>query len=52
MQNIHVKVRLTNLGDMEVVKRGFLDPQRVRSCEVDAIVDPLGNFEVHKVVKF
>src|SRR5262245_52704143 len=39
MGEVHVKVRLTNLGDLEMVKRGFLDREQVRSCEVDAIVD-------------
>lgn len=39
MGEVHVKVRLTNAGDVEMVERGFLDPAKIRSCEVDAIVD-------------
>ncbi len=39
MGEVHVKVRLTNAGDVEMVERGFLDPAQIRSCEVDAIVD-------------
>ena len=36
---VRVMVRLTNVGDRLMVERGLLDAQKVRSCEVEAIVD-------------
>ena len=39
MGAVHVRVRLTNATDMEMVRRGLLDPGQVHSCEVEALVD-------------
>lgn len=39
MGEIRVKVRLTNAGDIVVVKRGMMDPAQVRSIEVEGVVD-------------
>ena len=39
MGEVRVKVTLTNAGDEILVRRGLLTADRVRSCEVDALVD-------------
>ena len=39
MGEVRVKVTLTNAGDEVFVRRGLLTADRVRSCEVDALVD-------------
>lgn len=39
MGEIRVKVRLTNAGDIIVVRRGMMDPANVRSIEVEGVVD-------------
>lgn len=39
MGAVHVRVRLTNATDTEMAERGLLEPDKVRSCEVDALVD-------------
>jgi predicted aspartyl protease len=36
---VHVRVRLSNAGDVERVHRGLATTDQVRSCEVDALVD-------------
>jgi len=43
---VHVRIRLTNYTDAENAQQGLLDPQNVRSCEVDAIVDTGSNRSV------
>ena len=39
MGEVRIKVRLTNAADEALARRGQLDPQQVRSLEVDALVD-------------
>ncbi len=39
MGEIRVKARLTNAVDEAMARRGQLAPEKVRSCEVDAMVD-------------
>ena len=39
MGEVYVRVRLSNAGDMEMVRRGLAKVDEVRSCEVDALVD-------------
>ncbi|MBI2149783.1 MAG: retroviral-like aspartic protease [Acidobacteria bacterium] len=39
MGEVNVKVRLSNAADVEMVNQGLLEPDRVRSVEVDAVVD-------------
>ena len=39
MGEVHVRVRLSNAGDVERVHRGLATTDQVRSCEVDALVD-------------
>ena len=39
MGEVHVRVRLTNAVDKGMADRGLLDREKVRSCEVDAVVD-------------
>lgn len=36
---VRVKAKLTNAVDEALVRRGMLGPERVRSCEADALVD-------------
>lgn len=39
MGEVRVKARLTNGGDQMLAEDGKLDPARVRSCVVDAMID-------------
>ena len=39
MGEVHVKVRLSNAVDREMAAQGLLESDKVRSCEVNAIVD-------------
>jgi clan AA aspartic protease len=39
MGEVRVRVKLTNAGDKIMADRGLLDRDKVRSCEVDAVVD-------------
>src|SRR2546423_13459912 len=39
MGEIRVKVKLTNAMDEALARRGQLPPEKVRTCEVDAMVD-------------
>ena len=39
MGEVRVKARLTNAVDEELVRRGLLEPDRVRTYEADALVD-------------
>ena len=39
MGEVHVSVRLANASDVFMMEQGQLDPSKVRSCEVDAVVD-------------
>ena len=39
MGEVHVRVRLSNAGDVERVHQGLATMDQVRSCEVDALVD-------------
>jgi clan AA aspartic protease len=39
MGAVYVRVRLSNSGDVEKVRRGLATMDQVRSCEVDALVD-------------
>jgi clan AA aspartic protease len=39
MGAVYVRVRLSNAGDVEKVRRGLTTMDQVRSCEVDALVD-------------
>ena len=39
MGEVHVAVRLTNAADVAMAEKGLLALEKVRSCEVDAIVD-------------
>src|SRR5262245_47686355 len=39
MGEVRVKVRLSNMGDVELMERGLLEPSKVRRCNVEAIVD-------------
>jgi clan AA aspartic protease len=39
MGAVYVKVRLSNAGDVERVRRGIATMDEVRSCEVEALVD-------------
>jgi predicted aspartyl protease len=39
MGEVRVKVRLTNAVDEDLVRRGALAPEQVRTCEADALVD-------------
>ena len=39
MGDVHVRVRLSNATDVDLAERGLIDPEKVRSCEVEALVD-------------
>src|SRR5438128_701511 len=39
MGAVHVRVKLSNGTDVDSVAKGLLEPEKVRSCEVDALVD-------------
>lgn len=39
MGAVHVKVKLTNAIDEELVNRGLLNPELLRVCETEALVD-------------
>ena len=39
MGEVHVKVRLSNAADIELMERGLLQSTEVRTCEVEAFVD-------------
>ena len=39
MGEVHVRVRLSNAMDTEMAEQGLLEVDRIRSCEVDALVD-------------
>ena len=39
MGEVHVRVRLSNAGDIERVHQGLATMNQVRGCEVDALVD-------------
>jgi clan AA aspartic protease len=39
MGAVYVRVRLSNAGDVEKMRRGLATIDQVRSCEVDALVD-------------
>jgi predicted aspartyl protease len=39
MEEIRLKVTLTNAGDEALVRRGLLSADKVRHCEADALVD-------------
>jgi clan AA aspartic protease len=39
MGAVYVKVRLSNAGDVEQVRRGLATMDKVRTCEIDALVD-------------
>jgi predicted aspartyl protease len=39
MGEVRVKARLTNAVDEDLVRRGALAPDQVRTCEADALVD-------------
>jgi clan AA aspartic protease len=39
MGAVYARVRLSNSGDVEKVRRGLATMDQVRSCEVDAVVD-------------
>ena len=39
MGEVRVTARLTNAGDEILVRRGLLQPDEIRTCEVDALVD-------------
>src|SRR5262245_8044169 len=39
MGEVYVRVRLSNVGDVERVHQGLATIDQVRSCEVDALVD-------------
>ena len=39
MGEVHVRVRLSNATDVDLAERGLIDPEKVRSCEVEALVD-------------
>ncbi|MGB7414544.1 MAG: hypothetical protein WA902_10080 [Thermosynechococcaceae cyanobacterium] len=39
MGEVRVRVRLTNAVDEELVKRGLLNPDKLRSCEAEALID-------------
>jgi predicted aspartyl protease len=39
MGEVHVQVRLANAVDVILMEKGLLEPDKVRRCEVDAIVD-------------
>ena len=39
MGEVYVRVRLSNNTDVEMVERGLLPPDQVRTCEVEALVD-------------
>ena len=39
MGEIRVKVRLENAGDLLLEERGYLDRQKVRAADIEAIVD-------------
>jgi predicted aspartyl protease len=39
MGEVRVKAKLTNAGDEALVRRGMLEPERVRTVEADAFVD-------------
>jgi clan AA aspartic protease len=39
MGEVRVKARLTNAVDEDLVRRGVLAPEQVRTCEADALVD-------------
>ncbi len=39
MGEVRVKVKLSNGSDQMLAKTGTLEPSRIRSCEVDAMVD-------------
>ena len=39
MGEVNVRVRLSNAGDVELMRKGLLEAGRVRTWEVDALVD-------------
>ena len=39
MGEANVRVRLSNAGDVELMRKGLLEAEKVRTCEVDALVD-------------
>ena len=39
MGEVYVRVRLSNATDVEMVRRGVMQPDQVRTCEVDGLVD-------------
>lgn len=39
MGEVNVRVRLSNATDADLAERGLMEPDQVRSCEVDALVD-------------
>jgi predicted aspartyl protease len=39
MGEVRVKAKLTNAGDEELVRRGMLRPEQIRTYEADALVD-------------
>lgn len=39
MGEVRVKVRLTNAFDESRLRRGMIEPEHVRTCEADALVD-------------
>jgi clan AA aspartic protease len=39
MGEVHVRVRLSNAVDVTLVKEGKLEPDKIRNCEVEALVD-------------
>lgn len=39
MGEVRVRVRLSSATDVESAKKGLIDPETVRSCEVEALVD-------------
>jgi len=39
MGEVYARVRLTNALDQELVRMGLLEPDKVHTCEMDALVD-------------
>ena len=39
MDEVHVRVRLSNPADLEQATQGLIDKEKVRSYEVEALVD-------------
>lgn len=39
MGEIRIKVRLTNAGDIAIARRGMMDPAKVRSVDLEGVVD-------------